>query len=329
MGEWEEKNNIPPSETPLSPSLRFARLLKMAFERTGQRVVVLIDEYDQPLLQNIEEGKEKLHDELRLHLQSFYSMMKAQDRYIRFAMLTGITRFSKLSVFSGLNNLKDITLDVKSNAICGVSETELNDNFQQSIADLADATGLSVVETGNALKKEYDGYHFAKSGEGIYNPFSLLSTFDNEVFSHYWMESGTPSFMIHLLKKRDWNLSEIDGSKCKGEDLKGADRYLSDPIPLLFQSGYLTIKDYDQRFDEYTLDYPNEEVREGFISDLLKNFASNKKVDSIIYKFVKDVEDGEVDSFMNSLQSLLADVPYSHIPDKELHYENLMYLIMN
>jgi len=330
LGLWENEYNIPKDMGIKinAPAVRFARLINQAYKSTGRQVVILIDEYDQPLLQNIEQGKEDLHQAIREHLQAFYSVLKAQDRYIRFAILTGISKFSKVSVFSGLNNLNDISLDAKANAICGISETELLDNFSVGISQLAEANGMTVEETKERLKREYDGYHFAKSGEGIYNPFSLLNTFEKDDFSHYWIESGTPSFLIKLFKNRNWDLSEIGGSTCSEMDIKGADRYLANPIPLLFQSGYLTIKGYDKRFDEYTLNYPNEEVAEGFSYDLLKAFSCRKDAPSLIKQFVKYVEKGDAEAFMRSLQSLLADIPYDQILDKELHYENMMYLVM-
>lgn len=328
MEEWENHYNLPKGNTTTSVATRFFNCIRNAYEATGQQAIILIDEYDQPLLQNIEQGRENLHQELREQLQAFYSVMKVQDRYIRFAMLSGISKFGKTSVFSGLNNLQDITLETRANAICGISESELESNFAIGIARLADANGMSTDETRKRLKKEYDGYHFAKSGEGIYNPFSLLNTFENDAFSHYWVETGTPSFLISILKERNWNLSKIPGCECSGSDLKGSDRYLSNPIPLLFQSGYLTIKGYDLEFDDYILDYPNEEVAEGFTNDLLDVYSDSNNTSNLIKQFVRYVREGEAEAFMTTLQSLFADIPYDQIPNRELHYENIMYLVM-
>ena len=328
MGVWENEYDVPRDTTVESVAIRFTRLIRKACETTGRQVVILIDEYDQPLLQNIEQGKEDLHQEMREHLQGFYSVMKSQDRYIRFGMLSGISKFSKVSVFSGLNNLNDISLDIQTNAICGISETELTRDFQIGIRQLAEVNEMTVGETKERLRREYDGYHFAKSGEGIYNPFSLLNTFNKDEFGHYWAASGTPRFLISLLKDKDWDLSGIPGSTCSVDDIKGSDRYLNNPIPLLYQSGYLTIKNYDREFDEFTMDYPNEEVSEGFAADLLKKYSDNDKTDTLIKMFVKDVRKGNAESFMRTLQSLFADVPYDQIVDKEMHYENLMYLVM-
>ncbi|MCM1452441.1 MAG: ATP-binding protein [Clostridium sp.] len=328
IAEWEKAYGITPNPDIKTTAVRFANCIRRAAEAAGKQVVILIDEYDQPLLQNIELGKEDLHNTLREYMQGFFSVIKAQDQYIRFAMLTGISKFSKVSVFSGLNNLNDISFNDYTNAICGVSESELMRDFQDSISELAQAYGMTFEETKAQLKREYDGYHFFKRGEGVYNPFSLLNTFDKNDFQHYWMATGTPSFLIKLLEDRKWNLSKISGSTVSESDITGADRHLTSPVPMLLQSGYLTIKGFDPRFKEYTLDYPNEEVAEGFNNDLLKAYSGQKEPDTIIKNFVKDVERGDAKGFMKKLESLFADVPYDQILDKELHYENMMFLVM-
>ncbi|MCM1451239.1 MAG: ATP-binding protein [Clostridium sp.] len=325
---WEQQYALPAGNRSMSPSTRFFNGIYNASAKAGRGVVILIDEYDQPLLHNIEQGKEELHNRLREHLQAFYSVMKAQDKYIRFAILTGISKFSKVSVFSGLNNLKDISFNDNTNAICGISESELKENFAESISELAAANRMTDGQVASRLKEEYDGYHFSEEGEGVYNPFSLLNAFDNGKFRHYWVASGTPSFLIKLLENRNWDLSRISGSTVSESEIMGADRYLTNPIPMLLQSGYLTIKEYDPTFNEYRLDYPNEEVAEGFNSDLLKAYSCKTDADILIKDFVKAVNKGEPEKFMKSLQSLLADIPYDQILNKELHYENMMFLVM-
>lgn len=325
---WEEQYELPAGSSSESVSTRFFNCIYNAYKKSGKRVVILIDEYDQPLLQNIELGKEDLHNTMREHMQAFFSVIKAQDQYIEFAMLTGISKFSKVSVFSGLNNLNDISLDTDTNAICGISETELKENFGESIRQMADYNEMTVDEVKDKLKREYDGYHFAKKGEGIYNPFSLLNAFSKRDFNHYWMASGTPSFLIKLLESRDWNLWEISGCTVTESDIMGADRYMMNPIPMLLQSGYLTIKSFDPEFREYTLDYPNDEVAEGFNNDLLKVYSMQANPEMFIRNFVKSVRIGDADSFMESLESLLSDIPYDQILNKELHYENMLYLVM-
>lgn len=276
ISEWEKNYGIPEDRTIKSVAVRFANCIRRASEITGRPVVILIDEYDQPLLHNIEQGKEELHNTLREHMQAFLAVIKAQDQYIRFAFLTGISKFSKVSVFSGLNNLNDISLDTEWNAICGISESELSGNFEEGLVRLAVSQDMTVEEAKERLKREYDGYHFSSKGEGVYNPFSLLNAFEKNAFRHYWTATGTPSFLIKLLENRDWDLSKISGVTVSEADLMGSDRYLRNPIPLLFQSGYLTIKGYDSRFNEYILDYPNEEVAEGFSNDLLRACTSEK-----------------------------------------------------
>lgn len=269
-----------------------------------------------------------MRERMRGKLQAFYSVMKSYDRYICFGMLTGVTKFSKVSVFSGLNNLNDISLDPEYNAICGISETELAGQFQPGIESLARNMEMTVEEAQTRLKREYDGYHFARSGEGIYNPFSLLKAFDKNHFGHYWFTSGNPSFLNRIVRDRDWNLNNINGATRSEQSLSGSDVYLTDPVPLLYQSGYLTIKGYDERFQEYKLGFPNEEVAQGFSEEFLKCLSSDKDPNSFIKDFTKDVEKGDAEGFMVRLQSFLADFPYDQIRDLELHWQNVMYLIM-
>lgn len=323
---WEEKYGYSLEGTEVDE--RFRTLIRKAYEITGKQVAILIDEYDQPLLHNIDRSRSEMREMMRGKLQAFYSVMKSYDRYICFGMLTGVTKFSKVSVFSGLNNLNDISLDPEYNAICGISETELATQFKQGIASLATNLGITAEEAQARLKKEYDGYRFARSGEGIYNPFSLLKAFDKKHFDHYWFTSGNPSFLNKIVRDREWNLSDINGATRSGQSLSGSDVYLTDPVPLLYQSGYLTIKGYDDRFQEYTLGFPNEEVAQGFSEEFLKCISTDEDPNSFIKDFTRDVEKGDAGAFMNRLQSFLADFPYDQIRDIELHWQNVMYLIM-
>ncbi|MCM1319953.1 MAG: ATP-binding protein [Muribaculaceae bacterium] len=328
IAEWENAYNIPADPNIATVEVRFANCIRRVCEAVGRQVVILVDEYDQPLLRNIEQGREELHNTLREHMQAFFSVLKAQDQYIKFAILTGISKFSKVSVFSGLNNLNDISLDLDANAICGISESEISGNFEESIAMLAKANEMTPNEVKHRLRREYDGYHFSRKSEGVYNPFSLLNAFNKKSFSHYWMASGTPSFLIKMLGERGWDLSQISNVVVSESDLIGSDRYLTNPIPMLFQSGYLTIKGYDKEFNEYYLDYPNDEVSEGFNNDLLKAYSGRKDSDVLIKNIVKDVRKGKAESFMQAMETLLADIPYDQILNRELHYENMMYLVM-
>lgn len=328
LARWEKIYGVCEGKNNVSPSVRLSELIWNVYDKTGKKIVVLIDEYDQPLLHNIENKKKDLQDKLRSGLYAFFSVLKAQDPYICFGMLTGVTKFSKVSVFSGLNNLNDISLDPRYNALCGISETELSEQFKDGVARFAIAQDMTEEEIYARLRQDYDGYHFARSGEGIYNPFSLLKAFDKKDFGSYWFESGNPRFLNTIIKERDWNLTDINDTTRSEQSLSGYDIYLSDPIPLLYQSGYLTIKGFDPKFREYRLGFPNEEVAQGFAEGFLKCISSEKDPMSFIKEFTKDVENGDADAFMSRLQSFLADFPYDQIRDLELHWQNVMYLIM-
>ena len=328
LKRWEKQYDVKRNDSNLSPSMRFTELILNVYDKTGKQVAILIDEYDQPLLHNIESDKRELQDNLRSRLHAFFSVLKAMDRYICFGMLTGVTKFSKVSVFSGLNNLDDISLDPRYNALCGISESELAAQFKPDVEEFAAAQEMTEAEIYGRLRKDYDGYHFARSGEGIYNPFSLLKAFDKKDFGSYWFESGNPRFLNTIIKERDWDLSDIGDSTRSEQSLSGYDIYMTDPIPLLYQSGYLTIKGFDPKFREYRLGFPNEEVAQGFAEGFLKSISNEEDPMSFIKNFTKDVEKGDAEAFMNRLQSFLADFPYDQIRDLEVHWQNVMYLIM-
>ncbi|GHT62460.1 hypothetical protein AGMMS50239_15840 [Bacteroidia bacterium] len=249
-------------------SVRFDRLIKRAYEMTGHKVVILVDEYDKPLLGTMD--KLDVNDEIRTVLKGFYGVLKNADAYLHFVFLTGVTKFSKVSIFSDLNQLQDISMNEKYAGICGISKDELVRNFQPEIANLAKKQKLTYDETLAELKKRYDGYHFARESEDIYNPFSLLNTFERLDFGHYWYETGTPTFLVKMLKNMDFDVKTMEN------DIQFPLRSITDyqidykePVPLLYQSGYLTIKDYDRQLDEYCLGYPNEEVKYGFMYNLM------------------------------------------------------------
>lgn len=273
LKQWERIYGDDESER--SISLRFAGVIRRAYEQTGNRVVILVDEYDKPLLQAI--GKPKLQDAYRAIMKAFYGVMKSEDQYIQFGFITGVTKFSHVSIFSDLNNLKDITLDARFADICGISEADLHEVFDESIKELGDANGLTYEETCQRLKDQYDGYHFCENSIGVYNPFSLLNTFDRLKFSDYWFQTGTPSYLMHLLKENDYDLMELQGANVPVSDLLNVDSMYTNPIPVLYQSGYLTIKGYDSEFDLYILDYPNKEVEKGFVNFLIPYFTPLKE----------------------------------------------------
>ena len=250
------------------PDLRFQTLIDAAYEKTGKPVVILIDEYDKPLLDSA--GNEPLREAYRSRLQGFYSVMKTRDGKIRFGFLTGITKMGKLNIFSGLNNLKDISMDHRYVDICGISEDDLHIYFDESVQEMADANGLSKEECYAKLKDRYDGYHFSRNSADIYNPFSLLNALDQQEFKDYWYETGTPTFVVKALKRGQFNLEDLTLEGVPASALTGVNSDDSDPIPVLYQSGYLTIQSYDERWQSYTLKYPNKEVERGFMQGLAK-----------------------------------------------------------
>ncbi len=306
---------------------RFLHVIDKAYAKTGQRVVILVDEYDKPMLQAI--GNEKLQDAFRSKLKAFYSVLKTSDAKIRFAFLTGVTRFSKVSIFSDLNNLNDISLEDDYSSICGISEDELHKVFNHHVERLAEYKKMTVDETYAELKKRYDGYHFSKNSCGMYNPFSVLNALYKKDFGSYWFETGTPTFLVKLLKEHDYNLERMANEELDADSLNAIDTIDSNPVPIIFQSGYLTIKSFDQRFMMYRLGFPNEEVKEGFVKYLMPYYTSvkNGKTAFQIMNFVRELESGRIDDFMARLKSFFADTPYELVRDLENHYQNVMYIV--
>ena len=293
--------------------VRFANLVRDAYKKTGRQAVVLVDEYDKPLLQTID--KPELFDDYRATLKAFYGVLKSEDANLRFSMLTGVTKFSQVSVWSDLNNLQDITMDPFYSSVCGISEKELHDNLNSEVENLADANKISVKECYSLLKAKYDGYHFCEETEGIYNPFSLLNTLQSTKMRDYWFQTGTPTFLVEEIKRNNYDLRKlIDGVDVDSQRLTEYSVGGTNPIPILVQSGYLTIKGYDSRFDTYHLELPNEEVKYGFLNFLSPDFIGIKSFsfdsDFDIRKFVKDIESCNVDAFMTRLQSIIASLPY-------------------
>ncbi len=314
--EWEQLYGTGMAESTLA--LRFAGVVRRACEQTGQRVAILIDEYDKPMLQAI--GNKALQNEFRNTLKPFYGVLKTMDGCIQFALLTGVTKFGKVSVFSDLNNLNDISMDRRYLALCGVTDEELRQEFAPSIRLLAQAQNMTYEETCQRLQKDYDGYHFTHNSIGIYNPFSLLNTFDKQEFGSYWFETGTPTYLVELLKRNHYNLEEMAHAETYADVLNSiyGDE---DPLPVIFQSGYLTIKEYDPRFGLYRLGFPNREVEEGFVKFLMPFYTRFNKIEAPfeIQKFVREIESGQPDAFFRRLQSFFADTPYELVGDRELH----------
>ena len=273
---WESQYGTRPSET--SFSLRFAGIIQRACEKTGQRVVILVDEYDKPMLQAI--GNEELQKQFRNTLKPFYGALKTKDGYIKFALLTGVTKFGKVSVFSDLNNLDDISMWNEYVEICGVSEREIHENLEAELHEFAAARGITYDKLCEDLRECYDGYHFTHNSIGMYNPFSLLNAFKRKEFGSYWFETGTPTYLVKLLKKHHYDLERMAHEETDVQVLNSIDSESTNPIPVIYQSGYLTIKGYDEEFGMYRLGFPNREVEEGFIRFLLPFYANVNKVES-------------------------------------------------
>ena len=321
---WEKLYGAEPSER--SFSLRFAGIIERACKQAGQRVVILVDEYDKPMLQAI--GNEELQKKFRDTLKPFYGALKTMDGCIKFAFLTGVTKFGKVSVFSDLNNLDDISMRKDYVEICGVSDQEIHENLETELHEFADARGITYDRLCTELKDCYDGYHFTHNSIGIYNPFSLLNAFKYKEFGSYWFETGTPTYLVELLKRNHYDLERM-ASEETNSDVLNSIYGDEQPIPVIFQSGYLTIKGYDKRFGLYRLGFPNKEVEEGFINFLMPFYTRFNKIEAPfeIQKFVHEIETGQLDAFFNRLKSFLADTPYELISEQERHYQNVLFII--
>ncbi len=325
---WEKEYKV--TEIAEDPEGRFKYLLRHIYEKTQKQVIVLVDEYDKPLLLTLEEGLEELHNEYRRILKGFFAVLKSSDPYLRFVFVTGVSRFSKISLFSDMNHLNDISLDRAFSTICGITEKELHDNFRPEIEALAEAKHLSYEATLARLKQHYDGYLFIEDGEHVYNPFSLLNAFSKRDFRDYWFQSGTPTFLVNYLKKAHYYLPDLENNV--EIDMSSLSDYRADassPIPILFQAGYLTIKDYDPELDLYRLGYPNNEVKYGFIKNLLPSYTSLFIDDCrpLVARFYKDVRAGKVDAFMEAISNFLEGIPYSAESKEDVKWREQNYQI--
>lgn len=324
--QWERIYGAEGSENSLA--LRFKGVIRRASEQGGCGVVVLVDEYDKPLLQAL--GNPPLLDDYRQTLKAFYGVLKSADRYLRFVFLTGVTKFAQVSVFSDLNQLNDISMKPQYATLCGITQQELIEIFTPELQRLAEANRLSLAETIDRMKRLYDGYHFCEFAEGVFNPFSVLNVFDGYKFSNYWFQTGTPTFLVELLKKSDYDLRTLlDGIEVPASSFAEYQVDTDNPLPLIYQSGYLTIKEYDERFGNYLLGFPNEEVRYGFINFLVPFYTSLKDNEQGFYigKFVNELEHGDCDAFLTRLQAFFADFPYELNDKTERHYQVVFYLV--
>jgi hypothetical protein len=323
--EWEELYGTRESENTFA--LRFKGVIQRARKMTGQRVVILVDEYDKPILQTID--NEPLQEEYRSTLKDFYGVLKREDKNIRFAFLTGVTKFSKVSVFSDLNNLEDISLDRSYASICGITDEEIDTALVPYVQRLASAANRSYEDVRHELKAQYDGYHFVYNSVAVYNPFSLLNTFKKNEFNNYWFETGTPSYLVYLLKKHHFKLEDMASAQVSDKALRGIQSQSSDPISMIYQSGYLTIVGYNPTYKLFQLGIPNREVEDGFYNYLLPNYAnvSESQTEFYIANFVEEVKAGKLDDFFKRLSSLFADTPYELVKDLENHYQNVLFIV--
>ena len=292
-------------------AIRFRNLIKAAFEKTGNQVVVLVDEYDKPLLQHVLNSE--VEDKIRSVLKGFYGNLKSEDQYIRFAFITGVTRFDKVSIFSDLNNLNDISLNSDFTSVCGISQTELESNFVPEIVFMAEENEISKEECLAELKKNYDGYHFSQDTEtDVYNPFSLMNAFFNNSFGSYWFSTGTPTFLTRMMLDVQFDYESLEnGIDVDSRSLEEYRLNSSELVPMLYQTGYLTIKNYEKEFGSYTIAIPNAEVKFGLYKRLLPLYAGfpndDKKIE--IVNFLKELRAGKVNEFMERINKIFAAAP--------------------
>lgn len=303
--------------------VRFMSLIRGLYRKTGKPVVVLVDEYDKPLLETMvvnpkqEEANRQLYKE-------FFSVLKDADQYLKFEFFTGVTKFSKVSIFSDLNHLRDISLSNSVSGICGITENELRAVFEPEISEMAKERELSEKECLEKLARSYDGYRFSPEGENVYNPFSLLNAFDEKDFGSYWFETGTPTFLINKLRVSDFTTENLtNGVDATEEELKNYRAESTNPIPLFYQSGYLTIRRFDRRFRLYSLSFPNDEVEYGFLNSLIPTTLGQKEGERplSLVNMILDLEKGNIEMFLKRLKSLFGSIPYPE--NSALKYEEM------
>ena len=325
-------------EVETTPGMRFAGLVNRAYEQTGKQVVVLIDEYDAPLLDVLHED-ERLK-EMREVMQEFYQRLKMLEPKIKFCFITGITKFSQLSIFSTINNLTNVTMDTAFANICGITEHELTSALREDVERLAVFNDMTYEEMHRKLKQRYDGYHFTKRSEEIYNPFSLLKAFQQREVKNYWFESGTPTFLIRQMQHFRTDITAMDKLEVPSSAFDKPTEAMTTALPLLYQSGYLTIKGYDRELEAYTLAIPNQEVRIGYTEGLLPTYIGLDAADvqmGFAAKFWRALKKGDVDLAMREMQAYMAGIPYVEGFKKKLaeaataegFYEYTLYLIFS
>ena len=323
---------------------RFRAVLKRAYEKTGERAVVLIDEYDKPLLDVMgldmkvqrpdSEGEVSLEDYNRGLLKGFYSVFKAADESLKFVFLTGVTKFSQVSVFSGFNQPNDISMSPKFDTLCGITEQEMTDYFAEPISEMAEHFSCDFETMVEKLRKQYDGYHFSDRLIGVYNPFSLLNAFYHGRIDDYWFRTGTPTYLVRLLDRYDEGLDELIGKYYTTDEFIDYKADIEKPLPMIYQSGYLTVTAYDMEDNMFQLDYPNDEVRRGFVSLVASNYLkSRENVDSWTRLTMRCLKNGNLEEFQRRVISFFASIPYSmrrkdNEREKERYFHYTFYLLM-
>ena len=330
--DWEKEFGISPGvDTNLGS--RFSRILQAAAEQTGRGAVVLVDEYDKPLLDVLEKDPELLEQNREL-LKAFYSVFKLADASLRFVFLTGVTKFSQVSVFSGFNQPKDISMFDKYEALCGITEEELHTRFAESIREMAASEGCTEEEMRQRFKRHYDGYHFSEGMTDIYNPFSVLNAFDSQRIRDYWFASGTPTYLIRLMNHFHEGIDQLTGKYYSLDEFVNYKADTEYPLPMIYQSGYLSIKDYDKDSNLFLLDFPNNEVKSGFLAMVAANYLQCKMpLESWMVKAVFALKRGQLDEFRKMLTSFLAGIPYTmrrkeNEPERERYFQYTFYLLL-
>jgi hypothetical protein len=308
---------------------RLEYVIRRAYERTGKRVVVLIDEYDKPMLQVMDD--QALTEDYRKTLKAFYGVLKSSADYLRFVFITGVTKFAQVSVFSDLNQLQDISMAEQYAELCGITQDELVHTFTPELEQMAAKNGLTFDETIRKMTCKYDGYHFSKGAvAGMFNPFSVLNALSFKDFGDYWFQTGTPTYLVELLKHSDYDIRGlVDGIELKSSSFSEYRADPTNPIPMIYQSGYLTIKGYDPMGQLYTLGFPNDEVRYGFLEFLAPYYSNVNDTNSAFYivQFYRDVQAGRIDEFMERLKVFYAKIPYELSIDTEKYYQAVFYIV--
>ena len=332
IDKWEKQYDIH-TDPGIGVGLRFRDILCAVHEQTGRRAVVLIDEYDKPIL-DVLDVDTLLEDRHRNVLKAFYSVFKVADSHLQFVLLTGVTKFSQVSVFSGFNQPKDISMDARYETLCGITQEELDGYFVEPISAMAERNRCSFEEMKSLLKQKYDGYHFSDNMTDVYNPFSLLNALDSLRLQDYWFSSGTPTYLIRLLAHFKENMNELTGRYYSPEEFIDYKADVEQPLPMIYQSGYLTIKDYNMRRNTFLLDFPNNEVKNGFLTAIATSYLQPKKrVEGWIFDVLDTLEGGDTDRLCSLFTSFLSSIPYTmrrkdDERERERYFQYTFYLIL-